>query len=151
MSKRETFKIIESCGRRWRIDKFNALTGSYVVYRILFQMLPGGLEQAQEIQGLNLPKGRGIMNRQDFAELQMDCLSVCSEIVQVGSTEAEIPIIRNEAFTRENIEDDTMLVMTLTLHALMFNVTSFFEGDALKDLVLSFQTSLPSSASSVKT
>jgi hypothetical protein len=139
MSKRETHKIVEISGRRWRIGKFDALTGSYIVYRLLFQMLPMGMEQMPDVQALNLPKGRGVMSKQEFMELQMDCLSVCSELVLVGTVESPISVLLNGVFSREGLQDDTLLVMALTVHALVFNVTSFFEEDALRDMVKSFQ------------
>ena len=139
MSKRETKKVVELSGKRWSVGKFDALTGSYIVYRLLFQMLPMGMEQQAGLEGLNLPQNRGIMGKQEFIDLQKDCLSVCKELVMVGAVEAEMPIMSNGEFIKGEVQEDTMLVMALTVHALIFNVTSFFEGDALKDLMTSFQ------------
>lgn len=154
MPKRETQKIVEIKGRRWRISKFDAMTGSYVSYKLLFQMLPGNMEsslQDQTPNAMNLPKDRPLMGKQEFFELQKDCLAVCHELIMVGDSEQALPIFLNGQWARPELEDDVMTIMALTVHALIFNVTGFFEGDALKELIRSFRDNISLTASNLRT
>lgn len=129
--KRETTKDIELAGRKWRIKKFDALTGSYIAYKLLSQMLPGGMDK----QLGNMPEGRAVMSKEDFVALQKDCLSVVQELKPAGNTELPVAVILSSGkWGVEGLEDDTVTVLSLTIHALVFNVAGFFDGKALQDL-----------------
>ncbi|CQR71683.1 hypothetical protein SOV_04790 [Sporomusa ovata DSM 2662] len=133
MEKREQFKIVEIAGRKWRIEKFDAMTGSYIAYKLMGHMLPGGFDG--QITGGNAPKDRTVMSKKEFADLQLDCLHVCYEVLPAGKA----PVIgENGAWGVMNIEDDTITVLALTVHALAFNISGFFDGNALKELIASF-------------
>jgi hypothetical protein len=133
MSKREKSKIVEIAGRKWRIEKFDALTGSYIAYKVMGNSLPGAIDS--QVTGGNAPE-RKLMSKQEFMEIQMDCLRVCYEILPAGGA----PVIgENGSWGVTNIETDTMTVLMLTIHALIFNISGFFDGNALKDLAESFK------------
>jgi hypothetical protein len=136
MEKRETHKDVELSGRRWRIEKFDAMTGSYIAYKLMFEMLPMGMNAKIG----NLPSNRKTMSKEDFLSLQRDCLSVCRQLQMVGTIETPIPIMMpNGAWAVADLDTDTMTVMLLTIDALVFNVSGFFDGNALKELADSFQ------------
>jgi hypothetical protein len=137
--KRETTKIVELSGRRWQIGKFDALTGSYVAYQLMFRVLPSVFQflpgTPEGMEALKSVQGSQLMSREEFGSLQRDCLSVCAEFKQVGATEAAIPVqIASGAWGVEGLEDDTVTVLALTAHALIFNVSSFFDGNVLTGL-----------------
>lgn len=134
MEKRETHKIVEISGRKWRIEKFDAFTGSYIAYKVLGATLPMGLEEKVKGEKPSMDK-MPVMSKQEFFELQLDCLRVCSEVLPAGSAKV---IGDNGAWGVMNVEHDTVLVLALTAHALIFNVSAFFDGEALKGLVGSF-------------
>jgi hypothetical protein len=137
MEKRETTKDVEIAGRRWRIGKFDALTGSYIAYKLMVQMLPMGLN---EQIGITPNKGGLVMGKEEFKELQTDCLRVCSELTQVGNAEAPLPVLMaNGVWGVEGLDTDVMTVLMLTIHALIFNVSGFFGESALKDLAAGMQ------------
>ena len=137
--KRELFKDIELQGKKWRINKFDALTGYFIAYKLLFQILPGGMES--QMPGVNLPEGRSLMSKAEFIELQRDCLAVCTQLIMVGDVETAIPVLqRGGQWGVDGLETDVVLVFTLTLHCLLFNISGFFEEGALKELTQSFQT-----------
>lgn len=141
MSKREDHKLLELAGRKWRIENFDALTGSYIAYQLMGQMLPGGMD-AQVTEG-HASKNRPLMSKQDFAALQLDCLNVCYEVLPAGKA----PVIgENGAWGVTGLENDTVTVLALTIHALIFNIAGFFDGSALKDLATSFSGMNPFSA-----
>lgn len=141
--KRETFKDIEVNGRRFRIGRLDALTGSYIVTTIMMQMLPMGMDSSLP----GLPEGRSMMSKETFMDIQKDCLKVVSELKSIGDSEAPILIMLPDGrWGVEDIEDDTLLVMSLTLHALMFNLSDFFQEGALDNLIPKGSALFPSSA-----
>jgi hypothetical protein len=130
MKKREITKDIELAGRKWRIDKFDAQTGSFIAYQLLFNMLPGGDSQLGA-----LPAGRPTMTREQFFDIQSECLKVCSEICEVGGMEAPLPVkLLNGAWGVAGLDKDTFTVLALTIHSLIHNVSGFFGEGGLKEL-----------------
>lgn len=129
MSQRKTEKIITISNRKFKIEKFDALTGSYIAFSLAEKFLPMGLES--KVGLTSMPKSRELMSRQEFTELQKDCLSVVSEILLAG---ARPVIAENGHWGVNDIEKDTRLVLLLTVHALAFNIASFFDGEGLMEL-----------------
>jgi len=131
MEKRETFKDIKIGEREFRIQKFNARIGSWIAFKLFTKMLPGGMDAKLGASVSGLPKNRDIMNKEEFFELQNDCLNACFELLKAGP----VPVIGlNGAFGVADLENDAMTVMLLTIHVLVFNVAGFFDGNALKEL-----------------
>lgn len=136
--KREQHKDIELLGRKWRIERFDALTGSYISSLLLMQVLPMGLEEKLGIK-IPMPE-RSLMEKKTFMDLQCDCLRVCFELKDVGGVIASLPILLADGrWGVEDIETDIALVMGLTVHALIFNISDFFQGDTLESLSQSFK------------
>lgn len=142
VQKRENFKIIELAGRKWRIIRFDALTGSYIAYQLMFQMLPTVISafagKTAEGEGFlsSLPKTGNVMSREEFTSLQKDCLSVCSEVKVLDGQEVSLPVmLQSGMFAVEGLDNDTMTVLGLTVQALVFNVSGFFDEGPLKDLM----------------
>jgi hypothetical protein len=128
MEKRELYKKFEFGGRDWRIGKFDAMTGSYIAYKLMGEMLPMGLK----VDGIpSAPGGSPVMSKGDFIELQRDCLKVCSELLGAGPA----PVMNdNGTWGVEDIENNAKLALTLTVQALVWNVADFFDGDLLQAL-----------------
>jgi hypothetical protein len=138
MSKRETEKIITLSEREFKIERFDALTGSYIAFTLAEKFLPMGLEAKAGLT--NMPKGRELLSRAEFMQLQKDCLGVVSEILPAG---ARPVIAENGYWGVSNIEKDTRLVLILTVHALAFNVAGFFDGEGLQELKAGLADILP--------
>lgn len=131
MKKRELFKNFDYKGRKWRIGKFDAMTGSFIAYKLMAEVLPMGLG-AQ----LGVPMGQSgkTMSKQDFIDLQRDCLGVCFEMLDAGPT----PVLNaNCSWGVADVEFDAPLILALTIQALMWNVTDFFgeSGANLADIL----------------
>ena len=140
MSKRETEKIIELSGRKFKIEKFDALTGSYIAFTLAEKFLPMGLEDKAGL--INMPANRTLLSREEFTALQKDCLSVVSEILPAGPR----PVIaENGLWGVNDIAKDTRLVILLTVHALAFNVAGFFDGEDLQELKAGLADIFPAS------
>ena len=131
---REEFKVIKLQDREFKIHRMNALAGSYLVYQLMGSMLPGGMDKS--VTAGKAPSDRKKMSREEFTEIQGECLKVCTETLKAGDT----PIINpNGSFGVSDIETNLTLVLALTVNALVFNISCFFEGNALKELTDSFQ------------
>ena len=152
MMKREESRIVEIGGRRWKIGRFDALTGSYILTVVLRMVAP--------VIGVLMPKGfdtpmdevrqaidPGLLmqlipkfDKSEFSSLQRDCLSVCQEATNLNGISAFIPVIMPDGrWGVAGLETDTMTVLMLTIHTLIFNVTGFFDGNAFSDLAESFK------------
>jgi hypothetical protein len=149
---RETSKVVEIGDRKFQIGKFDALTGSYVIYTLLTQILPMGL--GAKIEGLPTnsnskpPEGDNnqsdmgflkdlkipLMSKETFVELQKDCLRVCSEIKPTGDIVAPMPVLMADGrWGVEDLQKDAPTVMALTIQVLGYNVQDFFGGNALEN------------------
>ena len=141
---RITEKTVEVMGRKFRISAFDALTGSYIAFQVFEKMLPMGMEGrvlSQAGTSASLPGGRPMMTKEEFFSFQRDCLSVVSEVLKAGPR----PVINpNGSWGVEDIKDNTMLVLLLTVHALAFNVSDFFGGDGLSELKKALSDMMPS-------
>lgn len=142
--KRETRKIVEIQGRKFEIRSFDAFTGSYIAFTLMEKMLPMGMEakvmntlraEGQDVDTLPTPN-RALMSKGEFIAFQRDVLSVVGEVLPARTA----PIFNeNGTWGVSDIEDNAMLVIMLTIHALVFNIAGFFGGDGLKELKAGLQ------------
>lgn len=139
IKKREIYQAFEFGGRKWRVGKFDAMTGSYIAYKLMSELLPMGLGTK-----IGLPESKGAsktaMSKKDFFELQKDCLSVCEELIDAGPT-----CVLNEdgSWGVIDVERDAPLVLALTIRSLAWNVSSFFDESLLTSLAGALGLSRP--------
>jgi hypothetical protein len=145
MPKREPFKDIEIGGRKWRINRIDAMTGSTLVYRLITRALPPVLEPflasaGKEFSGFTrMLSGGSPMSKNEFLELQRDCLSVCQLITLAGAVETPTNLIMADGtFAPLGVETDIVTILALTVHSLIFNISPFFEDGALETVLESF-------------
>lgn len=145
MQPRMSYKDVEVNGRKFRIKKFPARTGSFVLIKlttilapILVSIKPNLKAETVddiEIGDIDLTgilEHLGNISEKDFSYIQDQALRVCYELLPSGLA----PVLnQNGSFGVTDIEDDTAAVMELTIHALGFNLTSFFQGSGLSGLV----------------
>jgi hypothetical protein len=137
VKKREAFKDVDLGGRKWRIGRFDAMTGSYITMLVLMQMLPMGMDE--QIGVGSIGKGRSLMDKKTFFDVQADCLKICSELQQVGESVAPIPVMLDDGrWGVGGIEDDMPTILALTIQTLIFNISDFFQEGALNDLTKTF-------------
>ena len=142
--KRETKKIVEIQGRKFEIRSFDAFTGSYIAFTLMEKMLPMGME-AKVMNAVKADGGdaavclpsRALMSKGEFISFQRDVLSVVGEVLPARTA----PLFNeNGSWGVADIEDNAMLVIMLTIHALVFNIAGFFTGDGLKELKAGLQS-----------
>jgi len=142
---RETSKEVQILGRRWKIGKFTALVGSYVCLKIFSRIshiaigvASGELKDPAQITAI-LTNQLGDIPKQEFMDIQKECLAVCSEFQNIGGVDAPIPVMTQDGrFGVANLEDDMLTVIALVAHVLVFNLSPFFDEKILKGVIESF-------------
>ena len=150
MPTRETSRIVEIGERRWRLGKFDALTGSYIAVKLLSRLssivagVASGQIKDQAVIAMTVANEIGSMPKDEFTEIQAESLHVVKEIIVVSDKEVDTPVhLPDGRWGVGEIEDDALLVMTLVTHVLVFNLVGFFDVDALKEAKDSFQGLIP--------
>jgi hypothetical protein len=136
----ETYKDIEINDRKFRLNKMNARTGSYLIFKlmkILSPMFKNIKEDSNDINisDLNLTELASKLfdlPEEDFRFIQDNALQVIQEILPGGQP----PVLNKRGeFEALNVEFDTPLVMNLTIQSLVFNVKGFFKGGPLDSIM----------------
>ena len=70
-----------------------------------------------------MPASRTLMTKAEFEKLQRDCLLVVSEVLPAGARPC---FNENGTWGLNDIENNTPLVLLLTIHSLVFNIGDFF-------------------------
>lgn len=134
---KEKWKDVELKGHRYRVGKMNPQVGCWIAMQILTKMLPGFMEARLKAEGVNLANNRSQLSEDEFYNIQNHCLRVCSRYQQLGNApEICQPLIREGGtWEFDDLKDEPLVVMGLTVHTMIFNLAPFFEGDALKELL----------------
>lgn len=149
---RMNFKDIEVGSRNFRLNKLDARTGSYMLFKLTKILTPilknvkaDGLKDF-DIDKINLTELVGSLfdlPEDEFRYIQDNCLQRVEEILPSGG--AQVLNKRGE-FEVLDIEFDTALVMNLTIQSLVFNVSGFFEDSPLASMLKGLNISQQNSA-----
>ena len=121
---RETSKEVAISGRRWKIGKFDALTGSYIALKMMSKLsgviveifsgkLDMKLQENQAMVAMGVAQEVGNLTKPEFMEIQTECLRVVKEIKTVGDKDIETPAYLPGRWGVEDLENNPLLVMTL--------------------------------------
>ena len=117
----------------YQIAQMTAGDGSWILSQVLTKLLPVMVQGAlDQMAGAKLPAGRALLSEEEFHNIQGHCLAVCRRI------EKGIPMpvfVRPNTWAVKELEYDLLTVMALTIHALTFNLTPFFEEGGLSQLL----------------
>lgn len=136
--------------RKFRINKFDARTGSYILYTVMSRFLPSilqlksGAETITDMSKTVNPEdivSSITMSDGEFNKLQNAALQVCEEILPAGAT----PVVDASGnFSVIGLEKEAVAVFVLTTQALVFNLSGFFGEDGLTSLLSGIQQVTPS-------
>jgi len=153
MGIRETSRIVILDSRKWKVSKFDAWAGSYIAIKLFSKLsnvamaVVSGQVGDGAVVAMAIANELGSIPRVEFQEIQQLCLSTVKEIKEIGGKDLESPVwLSDGRWGVENLEDDALLVMSLVSHALIYNMTSFFDESRLKASIESFQGLIPSGA-----
>lgn len=152
MEQQISYKDIEVKERKFRLNKMDARTGSYMLFKLMKILTPIfkniKLDDNKEfnLDDINLTELISSifdLPENEFRYIQDNCLQVAEEVLPAGPAKV---LDKYGNYGVMNIEFDTGLLMVLTVHSLIFNVSGFF-GESpltsiLKGLDISQLTSL---------
>lgn len=150
MTPTENYKDIEVNGRKFRLNKLNARTGTFMLIK-LTKTLAAVMSNIDidkldsddlSIKDLNLTKVLEPifdLSEEEFSYIQDNCLKTVEELLPAGPQ----PIFDNNGqWGVLNIEFDMALVMNLTLQSLWFNLQGFFAGMPFSSIMNNLNSSL---------
>ncbi|WP_061342990.1 phage tail assembly chaperone [Clostridium botulinum] len=139
-------KDIEINGRSFRINKLDARTGSFMLFKLM-KILPAILENINldklNLENLSIDNLKDLnltqmlnpifeLPEEEFRYIQDNCLKVVYEILPAG---LQLVLNKNNEWGVLDIESDTGLVMNLTIQSLAFNLMGFFAGSPLTSII----------------
>lgn len=158
MNQTEDFKNVTINDRQFRIKKFDALTGSIMLFKISGLLAPlvesldlGKLKGVDDptkvdLSGFDLPKimaALGGLSEKDLSYVQEKCLRVCYESLPAGLSR----VLNDDGnFGVIGLENDTMTVLALTVHTIIFNLKGFFSASPLASMLGGLLTTSPQSS-----
>ena len=126
----ELTKDVDIAGVTYQIGRFTARNGSWILAQVLTKILPSAMEGGLGTAALS--SGLAAISEDDFASMQSHSLAVCRRY----ENGVPMPIfIRPNTWAVKELEFDLVAVMALTVHAMTFNLNSFFEGDGLSQIL----------------
>lgn len=144
MDKPILYKDIEINERKFRLNKLDARTGSFLLFRLikiiapLFKNLDINKNEGEEASNLmddinitELVSSICDLPEDDFRFIQDNCLQVIEEVLPAGPSKV---IDKYGNYCILDVEFDTMLLMNLTIQSLVFNLKGFFEGSPLTSM-----------------
>ena len=147
MSKYDDCKEVEIKGRKFSIRKFDHRTGSFMLIKVAGLLAPmfkksfAGNPEDLKMSDVDISGALSVLStlsEKDFDYIQSKCLKVCYELLAQPT-----PVLNdNGSFGVIGLENDTMSVMSLTVHALIFNVSGFFAESPLASMVGATLTSI---------
>jgi hypothetical protein len=149
---RELTKEVVIGEHRYQISRMDAMHGSWIAMQMLTRVFPMNLEdivrRAAENEGMgqmpSLPANRSTLSEEEFRNVQLHCLRVCSRFEMVGANDVAMPIVMpNGVWAIKDLQTDVLTVLALTAQSLVFNISPFFEEGALNPVLESLSELIP--------
>lgn len=138
--------------KRYQISRLNADVGSWLIFQLIDSLRkvfasnnePEAVANVSEpdekqkelaaqalINGMLMTLDRGL-----FKEVQREALKVCGQYTAIGEKEVVLPVLMaNGTFAIPDLKNDIPSVISLTSHSLYFNLSPFFLGGGLNNLL----------------
>jgi hypothetical protein len=123
---REKFQTFELGGIRYRVRRFDAMTGSYIAFCLLQKALPALMESQLGLEGGDRPQ----MPKSEFTALLQECLGVA----EVEKAAGFLPVLDGNGHLDTALEYDSFAVMIIAMRAIRFNLEGFFSDEGGKAL-----------------
>lgn len=125
MEKRETQTFVDLLGNKYKIEKYSAWTGAFIVFKLINKALPSLFSEgdAGALQAL-----QNQMGKEEFTDFLKDVLSVVSVKKEAGF----FPVVDEMGNLQMELQNDTISIILLAIHALRFNARDFFSEGAQK-------------------
>ena len=132
MRKREKSVIVEIFDEKYKIEKYTAWVGAFIIFKLINKALPSLLSEGDAAALSSL---QNQMGKQEFTEFLKDVLSVVSVKKEAGF----FPVLDEMGNLQADLQDDTITILLLAIHAIKFNASDFFSEGAQKSLAAGLQ------------
>lgn len=132
MRKREKSVIVEIFDEKYKIEKYTAWVGAFIIFKLINKALPSLLSEGDAAALASL---QNQMGKQEFTEFLKDVLSVVSVKKEAGF----FPVLDEMGNLQADLQDDTITILLLAIHAIKFNANDFFSEGARKSLAEGLQ------------
>lgn len=142
-----TFKEVEINGRKFILNKMDARTGSFMLFKLMkiltpiFKSIKVDKLEEMKLEDLNLSDLASSLfdlPEKEFRYIQDNCLQVVNVMLPAGPRQL---LTKHGEWGISGIEFDTSLIMNLTIQSLIFNVQGFFKESLLTSLMEKLNTS----------
>lgn len=134
------FKDVTINEQKFQIGRLSARDGSWILLQVMTKMMPPAIASRLNFGLLDTSTKRSEMSAAEFHEIQDLCIAACRRYEKVGTVETPMPIMaRPGVFAIAELENDIVTILALTVHVLLFNISCFFDGKALSQVLDSFQ------------
>jgi len=125
---------VDVAGSRYQIGQMTAQDASWVVTLALTKMMPSGIEKALASKaGAVLPKRSSSITEEEFNNIQNHALAVVRRYETSG---AALPVfVKPNRWAVKDLEYDVVAVIALTVNSLVHNLSPFFKGDGLLQII----------------
>lgn len=132
--------------RMFRISRFKATTGAFILFKLTSVLAPLFEGNDGNPDSMDIGKMLSVMGKipqEEFEYIQKQALMVCHEMLA-----SPAPVMRPDGtYGVIGLEMDTISVLKLTMHSLVFNLKDFFTesgmGEILKGLIPEGMTKAP--------
>lgn len=151
MDIQENYKDIEINGRKFRLNKLSAMTGTFMMVKLVGILVPmldniniDSLDTTalKDLNYTQISKSLCDLEEKELKTIQEKSLKVVEELLPAGPQKI---LGDYDKWGVENIEFDMALVLNLTVQSIWFNVESFLKGSPLSSLLKGLNISLPNS------
>ena len=133
---KQKFQEVEVGGKKYRLTKMDARTGSYIAAKLAMLAAPflNKLKKDEGIDAEGMAALVASLSRKDFEEIQTLLLKRVQLLREKDGIPLPEPILMADgSFVDEELEYSTAAVMNLTGQSIIFNVGDFFaEAGLLK-------------------
>jgi len=147
----QTTQTVELNGQTYQIGRFSARNGSWIMLQVIpkiaraFSTIQGSQDQDAFSFALisRLIGEFAETDEETFRRIQAHALSVCRRVEKGVPMPVFVP---PDTFAIKELEYDLLTVLSLTSHALVFNLSPFFSGDGLRGMFPTLPDSAPQSS-----
>lgn len=139
MEKRITEKVITVGGQQYKLKKMDARSASYMAF-LMKSLIP-----TTDDAGQVLERAQGTLSKREFFSIQNDLLYTCYHVMPADPTgDGNICVLDERGnFVNEDLVTDIGAVVLLTIQALAFNVTDFFDEKFRLEFATTFRNIIP--------
>jgi len=123
---------------KYQVSKLPVKTALWISAQVVTKIMPSMVESQLNLP--NLPQNRATMTEEEFSQLLDYCLMACNKYEMVGTQEMAMPVMPQKGvWGFPELEYNPVVVISLLVNILEFNIATFFSERVLKQLKETFK------------